>query len=66
MYSYFRTNLAVAREILAHEGVSGLFTGLIPRILKVAPACAIMIASYEYCKRFFSTRNEELELKRNY
>ena len=51
------TNLSVAKEILATEGVAGLFTGLVPRILKVAPACAIMIASYEYCKRIFSERN---------
>ena len=51
------TNLSVAKEILATEGVGGLFTGLVPRILKVAPACAIMIASYEYCKRIFSERN---------
>jgi solute carrier family 25 protein 39/40 len=56
------TNLSVAKEILAREGVKGLFTGLVPRILKVAPACAIMIASYEYCKRIFSEKNAELRL----
>ena len=56
-----RTNLSVAKEIIATEGVAGLFTGLVPRILKVAPACAIMIASYEYCKRKFSQRNDLLK-----
>lgn len=53
------TNLSLAREIMAVEGVSGLFTGLVPRILKVAPACAIMISSYEFGKRFFSEQNRK-------
>lgn len=49
----------MAREIVSAQGARGLFAGLIPRILKVAPACAIMIASYEHCKRFFRDRNEQ-------
>lgn len=31
-------------------GVKGLFAGLTPRLLKVAPACAIMISTFEYSK----------------
>lgn len=61
--SISRSNLSVALEIIGTEGISGLFTGLVPRILKVAPACAIMIASYEYCKKFFVDRN--LRSKKN-
>lgn len=41
------------RVIWRTEGLAGLFTGLSPRIFKVAPACAIMIGSYEFCKAFF-------------
>ena len=55
-----QSTLATAREIVASQGARGLFVGLSPRILKVAPACAIMISSYEWCKRFFRERNEEL------
>ena len=57
------STLATAREILASQGPKGLFAGLSPRILKVAPACAIMISSYEWCKRFFRERNQERELR---
>ncbi|XP_017034768.1 solute carrier family 25 protein Shawn isoform X2 [Drosophila kikkawai] len=34
-------------------GVSAIFAGLGPRLFKVAPACAIMISSFEYGKSFF-------------
>ena len=35
------------------EGIPALFTGAVPRLLKVAPACAIMIGTYEYAKALF-------------
>lgn len=47
----------VMRNIVSKYGTVGLFAGLTPRIAKVAPACAIMIGSYEACKQFFATRN---------
>lgn len=34
------------------------FIGITARVAKVAPACAIMITSYEYGKAFFKQRNE--------
>jgi solute carrier family 25 protein 39/40 len=46
-------------KLYAEKGVSALFAGMIPRILKVAPACAIMISSYEYGKSFFRHHNAE-------
>ena len=46
---------------VAPPGFSGLYAGLVPRVLKVAPACAIMISMYELCKRFFMQRNRESE-----
>jgi solute carrier family 25 protein 39/40 len=45
------------RKIYAQGGVKGLFTGLTPRLVKVAPACAIMISTFEYGKSFFQTYN---------
>lgn len=59
----------IVKRIYRQNGIQGLFTGLTPRIIKVAPACAIMIASFEHGKRFFSQYNRALayeeELKRN-
>lgn len=45
-------------RIYQTEGLSALFVGLTPRILKVAPACAIMISSYEMGKRLFHQKND--------
>jgi solute carrier family 25 protein 39/40 len=45
-------------HIFKTEGVAGLWTGWIPRTLKVAPACAIMISSYEVGKKVFRSMNE--------
>eukprot|EP00038_Savillea_parva_P007129 m.167959 g.167959 ORF g.167959 m.167959 type:complete len:408 (-) comp12902_c0_seq1:47-1270(-) len=51
---------AIMREIVQKQGVAGLFVGLTPRIAKVAPACAIMISTYEAGKSFFAARRAAL------
>ncbi|TPX66698.1 hypothetical protein SpCBS45565_g04298 [Spizellomyces sp. 'palustris'] len=43
----------VLREIVRREGWRGLFRGVEPRVAKVAPACAVMVSSYEVGKRVF-------------
>ncbi|GJN75955.1 hypothetical protein PLICBS_010066 [Purpureocillium lilacinum] len=50
-------------HIFKTEGLAGLWRGWIPRTLKVAPACAIMISSYEVGKRAFRGVNERAERK---
>ncbi|SSD58506.1 related to Mitochondrial carrier protein MTM1 [Saccharomycodes ludwigii] len=35
------------------EGITALYAGLVPRVVKVAPSCAIMISTYEISKKFF-------------
>ena len=51
------SSLQMASEILETQGLKGFYAGIIPRLLKVAPACAIMISSYEFCKRYFRQKN---------
>ncbi|KAI1871962.1 uncharacterized protein JN550_004165 [Neoarthrinium moseri] len=51
-------------HVFTTEGVSGLWRGWIPRTLKVAPSCAIMISSYEVGKRAFRGVNERAALKK--
>lgn len=41
------------RQIYAREGVAALYTGFGPRVMKIAPSCAIMISSYEIGKALF-------------
>ncbi|NXE05189.1 S2540 protein, partial [Lophotis ruficrista] len=50
---------AVMRKIVTKNGITGLFAGVIPQLFKAAPACAIMISTYEYGKSFFSHLNEK-------
>jgi solute carrier family 25 protein 39/40 len=45
-------------HIFKQEGVAGLWKGWVARTLKVAPACAIMISSYEVGKRMARNVNE--------
>lgn len=37
-----------------------LFLGTTPRLMKVVPACAIMLACYDYAKIFFAHHNEKI------
>jgi len=46
----------VMRRIVAQEGWSGLMRGWTARIAKVAPACGVMIGSYELGKVWFARR----------
>ncbi|KAL5380820.1 hypothetical protein DPSP01_007620 [Paraphaeosphaeria sporulosa] len=45
-------------HIFKEQGASGLFKGWTARCLKVAPACAIMISSYEVGKKMATRVNE--------
>ncbi len=51
-------------HIFREEGLAGLWRGWIPRTLKIAPSCAIMISCYEVGKRAFRSVNERAERKR--
>tara|TARA_R110002060_G_scaffold45961_1_gene57280 strand:- start:320 stop:1108 length:789 start_codon:yes stop_codon:yes gene_type:complete len=51
-------------HIFREEGLAGLWRGWIPRTLKIAPSCAIMISCYEVGKRAFRSVNERAEKKK--
>ncbi|SZF02019.1 unnamed protein product [Blumeria hordei] len=53
-------------HIFQSEGIPGLCRGWIPRTLKVAPACAIMISCYEVGKRLFRNLNSDAAEKKVY
>ncbi|XP_069552096.1 mitochondrial glutathione transporter SLC25A40 [Brachyistius frenatus] len=53
------STFSVMSRIVAQDGFVGLFAGFLPRLIKVAPACAIMISTYEFGKAFFRKHNQE-------
>ncbi|XP_026873662.2 solute carrier family 25 member 39 isoform X1 [Electrophorus electricus] len=55
------STLHIMKGIWTETGYRGLFAGFLPRVVKVAPACAVMISTYEFGKAFFHKRNEERE-----
>ena len=54
-YRHKQSTFSFAREIYREEGWRGLTRGITPRVVKVAPACAIMISSYELGKMYFDS-----------
>ncbi|XP_047455518.1 probable mitochondrial glutathione transporter SLC25A40 [Mugil cephalus] len=57
------STFSVMRKIVEQDGFRGLFAGFLPRLIKVAPACAIMISTYEFGKAFFRKHNQERILR---
>lgn len=55
VYSPAHPTSAVLRFVVREEGVRGLYAGVGARLAKVAPSCAIMIATYEAGKALFSS-----------
>lgn len=51
--------IGALKTIVAEEGMVGLFRGLTPRVAKVAPACGLMIGSYEAVGTLFSRMGAE-------
>lgn len=49
--------IELLQKIYNSHGLKGIFAGVIPRVVKVAPACAIMIATFENGKAFFFEQN---------
>lgn len=45
-----RSILRIIRNMMQKEGYMTLFNGLLPRLARVSPACAVMISTYELGK----------------
>ncbi|KIY72805.1 mitochondrial carrier [Cylindrobasidium torrendii FP15055 ss-10] len=46
------STFGVLAQIIRTEGASALFTGIVPRVAKIAPACGIMIGCFEGVGKF--------------
>eukprot|EP00744_Colponema_vietnamica_P013433 GILI01018822.1.p1 GENE.GILI01018822.1~~GILI01018822.1.p1 ORF type:complete len:349 (+),score=17.42 GILI01018822.1:65-1111(+) len=48
---------AIVRSVWQEQGWRGFTLGLSARVMKIAPACAIMISTYEFGKQLFRERS---------
>ena len=60
-----RSTLRFLWHIFKQEGIMGLWKGWVARTLKIAPACAIMISSFEISKRMAREMNERAAEQRS-
>lgn len=60
-----QSSLQMLRQIWRQEGFAGISAGLVPRVAKVAPACAIMIGTYEAAKLAFDQHSQRQELEKH-
>ncbi|GFR19836.1 solute carrier family 25 member 40 [Trichonephila clavata] len=52
-----KSTYILLRNLYQINGYKALFAGIVPRTVKIAPSCAIMISTYEYGKQFFQNYN---------
>ncbi|OAF71002.1 Solute carrier family 25 member 40 [Intoshia linei] len=44
------------KQLYLNNGLKSLSVGMIPRLIKTAPSCAILISTYEYTKKYLSEK----------
>lgn len=49
--TYGGSVVSCASKILQEEGIRGLTTGLVPRVVYIAPSVAIFFVAYEACQQ---------------
>jgi solute carrier family 25 phosphate transporter 23/24/25/41 len=52
----YRGTWDATKTMVKKEGVRGLYKGMIPNYLKVAPAISISFVTYEWCKEILHVR----------
>lgn len=52
--------LELLRDIYRAEGLRGLFAGIVPRVARAAPACAVVLSTYELLKSWGGQSSERV------
>ena len=48
--SSFISTVTIAKDIFQKEGIYGLFSGVVPRVVYIGPSCAVFFVVYEGVK----------------
>lgn len=56
----YKSIFDAVRVIVAHEGAAGLYKGIVPNLLKVAPSMASSWLSFEMTRDFFMSLKPEV------
>ena len=59
----YRNQIHACKLILRHEGISGLYRGLLPNVALVGPQAGATFFSYEVCKQFWGKLMPDPALK---
>ena len=49
-------------DIVQSEGLPALFSGVVPRVIKVAPACGILIGTYHYVQEAVAVAGQSRQM----
>lgn len=52
--------LKVMRKILKSNGISGLYNGLYPTLIRTIPSTAALYVTYEYSKELMSNQTNKI------
>ncbi|XP_032898208.1 calcium-binding mitochondrial carrier protein Aralar2-like [Amblyraja radiata] len=62
----YRNSLDCFRKVLRYEGIIGLYRGLLPQVMGVAPEKAIKLSMNDFVRDLFIRGDDSIQLQQKY